>query len=902
MEILPVKIKTRFGTLRRPISVLFFCLYLAFPINSSGQEIPAIITYDRNQYDAGLKNWSFAEDDAGNLFVANNEGILIFNGLNWQKVFLPNHRVPRCLFRGYDGKIYAGGFETIGYVDRSDPARPVFIEIGGDLLKGSEEEIWHITGSDDQIMFQSFSIMVFKDSNGLELYRPGDNIMFGNWIDNRLFVPQIQHGIYVFDHGVQSTFTPQGLPRNAIVSGVAAYQDHQLLIATRNFGLFVVDTAHAIPVSGKLNDNFKDYQINNLIRLKNGDYAIGTIQNGVYVTTPDLQIKYHVNKTNGLANNSVLALYETREGALCIGLNIGMNILHLHHPGHFYYDVEGKLGSIFATIYHNNHFYVGTNQGVFIQNQDGKFSLVPGSQGQVWSLTQAGSDLLCGHNAGTLQLFHEHFELVSPFTGVFHMQLLNDHQILQSTYNGLVLLEKNENIWNNPHRITGTDKLVDRFIYQSGQLLGLHPYFGLVYYQLDLEHNRITDRKTFQDREVNIGTNTLGLAYLNNKTFVQIDSAWWELGNKGILAKIDTEHVQNIQSRYPDLNFRILKPINNNSEQNRLISYFPERNEVVLSIEEGYSKHNPKKDHHKIESLEIDYLQVNNQLWRNPGNHLDLKANEHNLTIQLAPKNGFLHRTSNSKYRLEGYDSAWRNLPDHGVLEFKQLNHGRYHLYLSHGEKNSYSVITVSIHPYWYESWQGIILYVGVIIFIFWAINQRNKKKLKLETERLRREKEIALEAERIRARTEKLEHEVAYKSKMLANSAMTMVQKNNMLNELKEVIKSENSASESLPKFKQKLIKLINRNINSDEAWEIFDRTFAEVHEDFIERFTTSYPDVSPGDLRLAAYIRMNMSSKEIAPILQISVRSVENKRYRLRKKMNLDPNTNLSEYLMRF
>src|SRR5690606_37680883 len=138
---------------------------------------------------------------AGNLFVANNEGILIFNGLNWQKVFLPNHRVPRCLFRGYDGKIYAGGFETIGYVDRSDPARPVFIEIGGDLLKGSEEEIWHITGSDDQIMFQSFSIMVFKDSNGLELYRPGDNIMFGNWIENRLFVPQIQHGIYVFDHG-----------------------------------------------------------------------------------------------------------------------------------------------------------------------------------------------------------------------------------------------------------------------------------------------------------------------------------------------------------------------------------------------------------------------------------------------------------------------------------------------------------------------------------------------------------------------------------------------------------------------------------------------------------------------------------------------------------------------------
>ena len=165
------------------------------------QEIPAIITFDRNDYHAGNKNWGFAEDDEGNLYVANTEGILIFNGMNWQMVTLPNHRVPRCIYRGYDGKIYAGGFETIGYIDRTDPSRPLFVEIGQKILKGTEEEIWNITGNESQIMFQSFSMMIFQDENGLELYQPQDNIMFGRWIGNGLYVPRIQQGLYVFENG-----------------------------------------------------------------------------------------------------------------------------------------------------------------------------------------------------------------------------------------------------------------------------------------------------------------------------------------------------------------------------------------------------------------------------------------------------------------------------------------------------------------------------------------------------------------------------------------------------------------------------------------------------------------------------------------------------------------------------
>lgn len=869
------------------------------------QEIPAILSFDRSDYQGGNKNWGFAEDDAGNLYVANTEGIMIYNGMNWQMVHLPNHRVPRSIFRGFDDRIYAGGFETIGYIDRSDPSQPVFVEIGQKILQGTEEEIWHITGDQDQILFQSFSIMLFYDGDDLDLYTPHDNIMFGQWIDSQLWVPQINNGFYRFEEHTEHTVQPRNLPEDAVITGFEKFNDQQLVIATRNEGLFFLNDSLAIPLTNDLNDRLKADQINELIRLKNGDYAIGTIQNGVFITNDFKNVKHHLNKKNGLTNNTVLSLYETRTGALCIGLNIGINILKVQEPDLYYYDIEGKLGTVFTAAYYQNRFYVGTNQGVFVSNDQKEFELVPGSQGQAWDLILAGDDLLCGHNSGTLQLVDDRFILVSSITGGLYMQVINDHQLLQSTYNGLVLLEKQDGLWQNPTRISGTDKLVDRFIYKSGKVVGLHPYFGLVFYHLDLDKHQMVRRKTFQNLEAHMGNNTLGLLSFQDSMLVQIDSVFYEIGQHGSIENISTSFQALIDQKMGDkTRYHILKPINNNSEQSRLIAYFPNKNMAIKSIEEGYVKQqlpttSPSGNQPMIA---LDYALVNGRLIDQTEQNPEFNPNDNSLVFQLGNANGFLKKENNVQYRLTPYDQNWNPIPPDGTLDFKQLNHGIYHLDIRSNEKNTHHLFTFTIPPHWYESWPGVLTLLGFCGLLVWLVNERNKKRLKSEKQKLIKEKERALEAERIKAKTEKLEHELAYKTKMLANTAITMVQKNKMLNELKAVIKKESSRSDSVQNVKGKAIKLIDRNLRSDESWEIFDRNFAEVHEDFLDRFKETYPNITPGDLRLAAYIRMNMSSKEIAPILQISVRSVENKRYRLRKKMNLSSDINLSEHLMRF
>ncbi len=89
---------------------------------------------------------------------------------------------------------------------------------------------------------------------------------------------------------------------------------------------------------------------------------------------------------------------------------------------------------------------------------------------------------------------------------------------------------------------------------------------------------------------------------------------------------------------------------------------------------------------------------------------------------------------------------------------------------------------------------------------------------------------------------------------------------------------------------------------MTSEESWRIFEDNFNEVHEDFLKRLKVQFPDLSPGDLKLAAYLRMNLSSKEISPLLFISVRSIENKRSRLRKKLGLKEEDNLVDFIICF
>ena len=145
--------------------------------------------------------------------------------------------------------------------------------------------------------------------------------------------------------------------------------------------------------------------------------------------------------------------------------------------------------------------------------------------------------------------------------------------------------------------------------------------------------------------------------------------------------------------------------------------------------------------------------------------------------------------------------------------------------------------------------------------------------------------------------KNQQLETEVASKNRELAASTMNIIRKNEFLSELKQKLNKANTNEDV-----EEVISIINKNIAEKDNWKLFKEAFDNADKDFLQSVKEKHPNLTSNDLKLCAYLRLNLSSKEIAPMLNISVRSVEIKRYRLRKKMDLAHKEGLVEYILTF
>jgi len=158
-------------------------------------------------------------------------------------------------------------------------------------------------------------------------------------------------------------------------------------------------------------------------------------------------------------------------------------------------------------------------------------------------------------------------------------------------------------------------------------------------------------------------------------------------------------------------------------------------------------------------------------------------------------------------------------------------------------------------------------------------------------------------ERELIQLRNEKLQAELSFKSSELASSTMAIIKKNEFLIDVKEIlrIQKEQLGTRYPDKYYDTLVRKIDDNMSSQDDWKVFEANFERAHEQFMKTLKDNYDDLTPSDLRLCAFLRMNLASKEIAPLMGISVRGVENHRYRLRKRLNLDADSNLTDFIIR-
>ena len=228
-------------------------------------------------------------------------------------------------------------------------------------------------------------------------------------------------------------------------------------------------------------------------------------------------------------------------------------------------------------------------------------------------------------------------------------------------------------------------------------------------------------------------------------------------------------------------------------------------------------------------------------------------------------------------------------------MKFENLNPGTYVFKVRARVRDEISETQkteeISILPPWYWSNTAntayvfsFFLFVGLLRGYYGWKNRKEQLKIIKKNNQKAELLELENQKELIRIRNEQLQNDIQSKNRELAIATMSTLKRNDFLNKIKKDL----ADMEALPKVEQ-LIKKINKNLKKNDDWEFFEDAFNNADKGFFKEVKAKHPKLTNNDLRLCAFLRLNLSSKEIAPLLNISVHSVEIKRYRLRKKMNL-------------
>ena len=239
-------------------------------------------------------------------------------------------------------------------------------------------------------------------------------------------------------------------------------------------------------------------------------------------------------------------------------------------------------------------------------------------------------------------------------------------------------------------------------------------------------------------------------------------------------------------------------------------------------------------------------------------------------------------------------------------IEFNNLKPGDYEFKIRAKIGSLYSSnidsFSFTVERPWYYSNFMIANYFLVFLLIFFLFNKSYEKYYRDKEQkiiRINQNKLELIEVEKKQAlmavENNKLQNDIESKNRELAISTMSMIKKNQFLSKIKSDLKKSESGDKIFS-----VIKMIDRNLNNKDDWKFFEEAFNNADKDFLKKVKSTHPSLTNNDLRLCAYLRLNLSSKDIAPLLNISLSSVEIKRYRLRKKMQLTHNEGLTDHLL--
>lgn len=945
--------------------LLLILIFISVFINGQ-EFTPVVSQFTKKDYNASNQNWSVGQDKEGVMYFGNNQGMLEFDGSLWQIHHITGNKIVRSLLVSKDNRIYTGSFEEFGFFEKNKSGQLIYHSLSAKLKKYrmQNDEIWSILDFNGTIIFQSFtSYFTYKNGEVTGIRCPF-TFLFFNIYHQKIYTHTDQFGLSSFD-SESNTFIPvnNNLLKSPVISVLTFDRSHALLV-TRSDGLFLFDGINISRFITEADEELKKAEINRAVISPTGIIVLGSILNGVTAINRQGQKLWTLNTSNVLQNNTVLGMYCDRDNNLWLALDKGISLLQLNSSIRYIHSFNPSVGAIYSLAYNDPNLYIGTNQGLYRAelSQDKKsirnVQLVPNIKGQVWSINRFDEQLICGNNEETYDVSLTGTSILSNVKGGICIRegMIHGKEVLvQGTYTQLCIYEKVNGKWKFSHIL---DNFVNPIRYieidYTGTIWASHLHQGLYAIQLtpdlqQIEHitafnsldqkhhypinvfsinNRVvfTDNTGFytyddiQKKIIPYDELNKSLGYFSHAYRVchfKSDLYWFVLDGEAALVQVKTGAIKLL-----DVVQYALFMNQTVDEYQNIVPVSDE--ECLFTLENGLALYHTDNLHTKKAqtSLQLKSIQTGNAESTESGflplssestPSTPFKRNNIIFTV-FYPQYNNLNNIC-FRYKLDGLDKVWSKTTPSSQRVYSYLPHGDYTLNVEvltkSGLKLSGVSYTFEVDPPFYLSLAAKILYAllfllfayGVYVYIHHSF-QIKKEKIHREHEEIRRKEIGKREQQIIALENEKLESELKVKSKELAVSTMTIIKKNEILVTIKEeVILQKNALGTQYPnKYYDKLIRLLDENLSSEDDWAIFQTNFDRIHENFFRNLHTSFPDLTSNDLRFCAYLRLNLSSKDIAHLMNISLKGVEVGRYRVRKKIGIPSTKSLTEFMIEF
>jgi ligand-binding sensor domain-containing protein len=422
--------------------------------------------YTYREYNHHPQNWVIAQDKEGIIYVANQGGVLIYDGVSWGVIGIPEYAPVRSLAIDENGTVYIGGKDEIGYLKSDEKGVLQYVSLMDQLEEDQRKfsEVWRTVVTNEGIYFSSYKFLFRWDPKGkqMKVWESTHRFIYSFSINGKLLIHQEKIGIMHMVNDSLKLLIEDGIfaDKKVIIPMIVPFDtdsDTITLLLGRSTGFYLFNGKTVKPFPTEVNDYLKDNRFSHGIRLSSGDFALATRRGGLVIMDYRGRLKYIFDKTSGIQDVCVYYVLEDTQGNIWLCLDNGISKIEYASPFFIYDNRSGLPRIILSVVRHNNDLYAGTVNGLYVLRSHLKaFQPVPGISGNCWSLLSIEDSILAATSLGVFQVDNEDNvkrEVLKDFSYVLSQSIHRPNRIWCGTRDSLVVLFKKNDQWIEERRI-----------------------------------------------------------------------------------------------------------------------------------------------------------------------------------------------------------------------------------------------------------------------------------------------------------------------------------------------------------------------------------------------------------------------------------------------------------------